>query len=167
MITKPNKTKKTTKADYVMTPPNIAKLVIGRYKPSGIILEPCRGTGNIYNLLPDKKDWCEITEGRDFLEYDSKSDWIITNPPYSIYNIFLKKCFEVANNIVLIVPIAKAFKSLSVERMVNEYGGLKEIWVMGGGGKCGFGFGFPTGCLYYKRNYKGEINYLNTDGKAI
>ncbi len=123
-------------------------------------LEPCRGDGVFYKLLPKPKEWCEIVQGKDFFDYRGKVDWIITNPPYSIYNIFLEKCFEVSDNVVFLCPIAKAFKSLGTERLVGQYGGLKEIWLMGSGATCGFSFGFPTGCLYYKRDYKGKINYI-------
>ncbi len=158
--TRPNRTGRPTAADSVMTSMNVAKEVLERYKPSGRLLEPCRGTGNIYGLMEGSKDWCEITEGRDFMDYEGRVDWIVTNPPYSTYNEFLGKCFEVADNVVLIVPIAKAFKSMSIERLVDEYGGLKEIWLMGSGTKLGFGFGFPTGCLYYKRGYKGTITRI-------
>jgi len=141
-----------------MTPKPIAQMIVAHYNPQGVTLEPCRGTGNIYNLLPEPSNWCEITQGRDFLAYQDKADWIITNPPYSIYDLFLGKCFEVADNVVLLCPIAKAFKSLKIERMVDAYGGLREIWLIGSGTKCGFAFGFPTGCLYYQRGYKGAIN---------
>lgn len=155
--TKANKTSFATASDTVMTPTNIAQLIIREFKPRGFILEPCKGTGNIYSILPEPKDWCEITQGRDFLNYKGKADWIITNPPYSIYDSFLKKCFEVSDNVVLLCPIAKAFKSMAIEKLVDEYGGLKKIWLIGSGTKCGFSFGFPTGCLYYKRGYKGDI----------
>lgn len=59
----PNRSGKATAADLVMTPIHIAEIIIRRYQPEGTCLEPCRGTGNIYNLLPEPKDWCEITEG--------------------------------------------------------------------------------------------------------
>lgn len=155
--TQPNRTGKSTASDLVMTPPHIAKLIVDKYQPKGFVLEPAKGTGNIFNELPEPKDWCEITEGRDFFDYHKKVDWIITNPPYSIYDAFLKHSFEVADNVVFLTPIAKAFKSMRVEKMVDEYGGLKEIFLIGTGSKCGFAFGFPTGCLYYQRNYKGPI----------
>jgi hypothetical protein len=158
--TKPNKTGKATAADTVMTPPEIARLMVSMFKPSGTVLEPCRGTSNIFNELPNPKDWCEITEGRDFFDYSGKVSWILTNPPYSIYDLFLAKCFEVADNIVLLVPLAKAFKSMKIERMVDDYGGLKKIVLVGGGGKCGFAFGFPTGFLHYQRGYKGPIERI-------
>lgn len=152
-----NRTGKATVADSVMTPIHIAELVIKHFQPVGQVLEPCRGTGNIFNLLEEPKDWCEITQGRNFLEYDKKIDWIITNPPYSIYDLFLEKSFELAENVVFLVPLQKAFKSMTTIKMVQNYGGLKEIFVIGGGAKCGFPVGFPVGCLYYKKNYKGDI----------
>ena len=159
--TPPNRSGKATAADEVMTPPAIASLMVKMFRPKGVVLEPCRGTGNIYSLLPESRDWCEIKEGRDFLEYERKVKWILTNPPYSIYDIFLKHCFEVADNVVLLVPLAKAFKSMKIEKMVDDYGGLKKIVLLGGGGKCGFAFGFPTGFLHYERGYTGPIERLN------
>lgn len=153
---KANRSGKATASDSVMTPPHIARLVVEHFKPSGAILEPCKGTGNFLAELPGA-DWCEITEGRDFFNYKGKVDYIITNPPYSIYDSFLEKCFEVADNVILLVPIQKAFKSMKNQRLVDEYGGLKEIFIIGGGGACGFAFGFLTGCLHYQRGYKGPI----------
>jgi hypothetical protein len=47
-----------------------------------------------------------------------------------------------------------------VQKMVNAYGGLKEIIYMGGGSKYGFAFGFPVGCLYYKRGYTGDCRIV-------
>lgn len=155
--TRPNTSGTATAADSVMTPPHVAQRIVDAFKPSGKCLEPCRGSGNIYRCLPDPKDWCEIAEGRCFFDYSGRVDWIVTNPPYSIYDRFLEHCFEVADNVVLLVPIAKASKSMRIERMVDTYGGLKEIWLMGGGGSCGFAFGFPTGCLHYQRGYCGPI----------
>ena len=153
----PNRTGKPTESDSVQTKMGVAKIIIDYYRPIGEILEPCRGIGNIYNQLPETKYYCEIKEGIDFFDWNKKVDWIITNPPYSIYDNFLEHCFEIADNVVLLVPIAKAFKSMKIERMVDNYGGLKEIWLMGSGTKCGFKFGFPTGCLYYKRNYRDNL----------
>ena len=153
----PNRTRTATASDTVQTPIAIACMIIEKFNPQGLVLEPCMGEGNIYNQLSEPKDWCEITRGRDFFDYHERADWIITNPPYSIYDKFLHHCFEVADNVVLLCPIAKAFKSLNVERLVDEYGGLKTIWLIGSGTKCGFAFGFPTGCLHYQRGYKGDI----------
>jgi hypothetical protein len=50
------------------------------------VLEPFRGEGSFYNNLPDfvEKDWCEITEGRDYKDYDLSYDWVISNPPFRL-----------------------------------------------------------------------------------
>lgn len=158
--TKPNRTGKSTAADSVQTPDWLAERIVKHYRPTGKSLEPCRGDGAFYKYLPDPKTWCEISQGRDFFDYNKEVNWIITNPPYSIYNRFLEHCFELADNVVFLCPIAKAFKSLSTERLIRNYGGLKEIWLIGSGTTCGFAFGFPTGCLHYQRNYSGKITYI-------
>ena len=157
--TRANRTQYATASDNVMTPKNIAQLIVGRYNPQGLVLEPARGTSTIYDALPNPKDWCEITGGVNFFNYHNKVDWIITNPPFSIYDKFLEHCFELSPNVVLLAPIAKAFKSLRIQNLVDKYGGLKEIFLIGSGSSCGFAFGFPTGCLYYKQYYHGAITY--------
>ena len=158
--TQPNRTGKGTANDIVMTPLATAETIMDYFKPQGTILEPCRGTGIFYNLMdPSKRDWCEITDNKDFFEYNKKVDWIITNPPFSIFDTFLQKSFETANNVVFFAPLSKVFKSMKVDTMIREYGGIKEITHMGGGGRHGFPFGFAIGCIHYKRNYKGDIKY--------
>ena len=157
MFVKPNKTDKQNQTDKVMTREDVAIKIIEHFNPTGITLEPCKGGGSFYNNIKCEKDWCEIDENKDFFNYDKKVDWIITNPPYSIYDKFLLKSFEVSDNIVFLVPLAKAFKSQKIDKEIEKYGGLKEIVILGGGGKIGFPFGFPCGCLYYKRGYKGDV----------
>lgn len=162
--TRPNKTSKSTAADKVFTKQSTAKWIVNHFNPNGSILEPAAGEDVFYNLFNNKEKYrCEITDGIDFFDWDKKVDWIITNPPYSIYDLFLQKAFSIAENVVFFVPIAKAFKSNKVQKMVIEYGGLKEIIYMGGGNRHGFVFGFPVGCLYYKKNYSGccEITHVN------
>ena len=137
---KPTRSKKQTSNDKVMTNPDLAKWIIQYFKPHGIVLDPAKGTGNFYKYMPKTKDYCEITENRDFLKYNKKVDWIITNPPYSIYDEFLIKAFEIADNIVFLVPLGKAFKSRKIDNYIVKYGGLKEIVFIGSGGKVGFGW---------------------------
>ena len=67
--------------DVVMTPPSLAKRLIEHFNPTGYGLEPCRGTGNIWSQL-ENADWCEITDGRDFYEYNKRVDYIFTNQPH-------------------------------------------------------------------------------------
>lgn len=154
--TKANKSKISTASDIVYTKKETASWIIDYFNPQGSILEPASGKDVFFNLFKNTKKYrCEISDGIDFFDWHLKVDWIITNPPYSIYDSFLEKSFEIADNVVFFVPIAKAFKSNKIESLVIKYGGLKEIIYMGGGSKHGFSFGFPVGCLYYQRNYNG------------
>lgn len=121
---------------------------------SGNVLEPCKGEGAFMKYLPQNTDWCEITEGRNFYDYNKKVDWIVTNPPYSDFNRFLKHSFELADNVVLLVPIAKLFKSMGTLREVFSYGGFVEIWTLPAS-KAGFPFVFTCAVYYIKKGYKG------------
>ena len=38
--TRPDRTGKATASDIVMTPPEIAKIIVSHFSPSGLILEP-------------------------------------------------------------------------------------------------------------------------------
>ena len=55
----------------VMTNPDMAKYLLGliNFKDGDVVIEPCKGDGAFYNNLPSnvKKEWCEINEGKDFL----------------------------------------------------------------------------------------------------
>tara|TARA_R100000008_G_scaffold38003_1_gene21646 strand:+ start:23 stop:559 length:537 start_codon:yes stop_codon:yes gene_type:complete len=145
--------------DLVMTPNHIAQQTIGLYDiPTGAtILDPCRGDGAFYDNYPDHciKTWCEITDGHDFFDYEGKVDWIITNPPYSILDEFLTKSFEVADNIVFLIPLSKMFSSFRRIREILDYGNIVSIDLISAS-KCGFPFGFPACAFYMKRGYEGR-----------
>ena len=98
--------------------------------------------------------------GIDFLKTYRRTDNIITNPPFSIFDAFLLKSFDIADNVVFFCPLTKVFKGKKLDIKICEYGGIKEIIHMGGGNHHGFPFGFSTGCIYYQRNYTGNIKYV-------
>ena len=56
-------------------------------------VDPFRNTGVYYNNFPPKidRDWCELLQGRDALEYDYKDAVVCSNPPYSLITPLLKK----------------------------------------------------------------------------
>lgn len=141
--------------DVVFTPDWLAKQICEMFPIDGKVLEPCKGEGAFMRYLPSDSDWCEITEGRNFYDYDKKVDWIVTNPPYSDFNRFLEHSFDLAENVVLLVPIAKLFKSMGTLRQVFSYGGFVEIWTLPAS-KAGFPFGFPCAVYHIKRGYVGE-----------
>ena len=98
--------KNSPEKDIVMTPEYLAKDIINHFNPTGKILDPSRGNGAFYDNYPtDNKDWCELGENKDFLTYSDKVDWIITNPPWSKMQQFLKHGMEIADNIVYLTTI--------------------------------------------------------------
>jgi hypothetical protein len=52
------------------------------------VLEPFKGEGAFYDAFPDfvEKDWCEITAGRDYKDYEGEFDWVVSNPPFRLEN---------------------------------------------------------------------------------
>jgi hypothetical protein len=140
--------------DIIYTPDHIAKAVVDHFNPHGSILDPCKGAGAFLQFMPGA-DWCEIREGKDFFQYKDHVDWIISNPPYSIFAKWLYHSFEIADNIVYFIPIAKVFNSEKTVVKTLEYGGVKEILFFGVGTKCGFPVGFAAGAVHFQRNYTG------------
>ena len=72
--------------DVFNTPFSLAlKLIeMADIKPTDRVLDPCRGNGAFFDNLPScKKDYCEITENKDFFAYNESVDIIIGNPPFS------------------------------------------------------------------------------------
>lgn len=154
-IVKANKTKIGGVNDKVYTPETIAKQLINLLpiKDTDMVLEPCMGVGSFYNNLPGIKDWCEIDKGRDFFEYSTKVDWIVTNPPYSIFDQFVTHCFDISDNVCLLVPLSKIVSSLGRIKQYKEYGGINKMWILSAS-RCGFPFGFPCCFVWFQKGKK-------------
>lgn len=143
--------------DVVMTPPHLAKRIVEHFKPSGHMLDPCRGSGSFYKFMPGA-DWCEITEGRDFFSWDEPVDWIVTNPPWSLARMFLQHAMIVSDEIVFLITVNHCWTKARV-RDVKEAGfGIKEI--------CLVEFppefpqsGFQLGAIHFSRGWSGDIKF--------
>ena len=147
--------------DNVTTPILISKFIIDKFNLYGKVLDPFKGTGSFYDQFPDtvEKDWCEIDEGRDFFDYQEHVDWIISNPPYSIFDEVLQHSFAVADNIVYLVPLSKVVSSMGRIRNIKKFGGVPYIYVLASS-KCGFKFGFPSCIIYIKKKYRGKTKII-------
>ena len=143
--------------DKVYTPEHIAKYIIKSFNISGKVLDPFRGKGAFYNNFPtNNKDWCELDEGKDFFDYNEPVDWIISNPPYSIFNDVLEHSIKLCDNIVYLIPINKLTSSFTRIKKLQEFGGIPKIILMSPK-EIGFPFGFAVGAVYFKRGYKGPM----------
>lgn len=150
--------KNPVEKDRHMTPPCIAKVITDLLPLSGRVLEPGRGTGAFYNAFPDscEKLWCEIDEGRDFFQFNDEVDWVVTNPPFSIFFDFLKHSVSIAENIVFYCTINHAIALRARNRFMREHGfGVVSVvttntppwpWPQSG---------FQVGMVHWQRAYKG------------
>ena len=150
--------KNTPEKDIVMTPEYLAKEIIEHYNPSGVILDPSRGTGAFYdNFQSDEKDWCELAEEKDFLTYDKKVDWIITNPPWSKMRDFMLHGMKVADNIVYLTTINHYTTKRRIREMRENNFAIKEIYCVPTPTKPWPQLGFQLAAVHTQRGYDGGI----------
>ena len=124
-----NPSKNRPEQDIVYTPRDLALDIIQHYQPTGLILDPSSGDGAFYDQLPgDNNEWCELDKGRDFFEHDSKCDWIITNPPWSMMRKFLIHGMEIADNIVYLTSINHYTTKARLRDMTQAGFGIKEFY---------------------------------------
>lgn len=83
------------------------------------------GNSNITKILKEN-GWDVVTTSKNELNFltdnpDFDFDMIITNPPYSLKNEFLKKCYEYGKPFALLLPIT-ALEGLERGRLFRENG---------------------------------------------
>lgn len=132
--------------------------MITYFNPSGKILDPCRGENKVFwNIL--NCDWCEITQGKDFFACNQKYDWIIGNPPYSIFNPWIKHSYEIADNIVYLLPTFKVHNALSLMRLYRDKGHIKHIRMYDTGKDIPWSRSRPICAVWFKKDYFGDTSY--------
>jgi len=158
--------------DCVQTPVGLALDIMNHFKPKGTVLEPCKGDGNFiqayetYNLINQltengdgiKFGWCEILNGRDFFKFNQKSDWIITNPPYSIFRRFMNHSMEIANDIIFLITINHIWLKARLRDIKEKGFGIKEILLINTPKEFPQS-GFQFGVIHLKKGYKGDIKF--------
>ena len=147
-------------ADIVFTPHRVSKWIVNFLSPHGTCLDPCKGDGAFLKYLPEGSDYCEINDGKDFFDYYQKLDWIIVNPPYSIFEEFLRHSFSLAVNVSFLVPTNKIFQRQIIMDAITEYGGIKSIVIFGSGTLIEFPFGFSVGNFHFQKGYKGDCKIV-------
>ena len=150
-----NPNKNTPDKDIVYTPSNLALDIISHYNPRGRILDPCRGDGAFSNQIPDCL-WCEIEQGRNFLDWTDKVDWIISNPPWSKMREFLEHGMRVSDNIVYLTSINHYTTKRRIRDMREAGFSIKEFYCIPTP-KCFPQSGFQLGAIHTQRGYTGNI----------
>lgn len=145
--------------DIVNTPDWVARDMVQWFKPTGKILEPCRGDDAIYRYLPEGSDWCEINMGRDFFQWSKKADWIITNPPFERFIDWHEHGLFIAPNVVYLLPAHLFFRAGSRIENARKKGWIKHIRFYGNGGDLGFPMGNPVIAMHFIRGYLGDTSW--------
>lgn len=95
--------------DLVVTPDALAARIVDLFKPSGVLLDPARGSGPFFRALERYSNdvrWCEQAAGLDFFAFHEPVDWIITNPPWSKMRQFIRHAMTLAPNIVFVGTVS-------------------------------------------------------------
>lgn len=145
--------------DVVLTPPWAAEDMVRHFRPSGRILDPCKGPGVFFDFLPPGTEWCEITEGRDFFAHTEHVDTVIGNPPYSLTRPWFRHSYTVADRLIYLIPLRNLFSGYGFVREVYEFGGIREIRLYGTGGKLGFPMGNAVGAFDIVKGYDGPCSF--------
>lgn len=153
--------------DRVMTPPSLAQELVDALQPSGSILEPCAGSMAFVKALEGygHVSWCELDEGRDFFSWTTPVDWIVTNPPWSVFRRVLEHSLTLASHVALMAT-------------VNHWWTRRRVSAIHG---AGFGFqrlllferpetfrptGFQLGMMLVSRGYRGPLK-IERLGEAV
>lgn len=117
---------KNQKYDVFYTPVEAIKPLIDLVPKNWVIWECCDDTGDsnitkVFRALGYKVITTGVKE--NFLEYkpDFDFDIIITNPPYSLKNEFLKKCYSYYKPFLLLLPIT-TLEGVERGELFRQYG---------------------------------------------
>src|SRR5580698_9129238 len=121
---------KTKSADDFQTPPSALAPLFPYLKPTWTIWEPATGKGNIAKALRSHGFAViatDILTGQDFRIVTKPCDCIITNPPYSLKQEFLERCYSLGRPFALLMPLT-ALESAKRQRLYRQHG--VEVIVM-------------------------------------
>ena len=143
-------------SDVVYTPDWVAKDMVEFFKPSGRVLDPCKGDGAFTKYLTNA-EWCEIELGRDFFKWTEPVDWIIGNPPYGMFSEWIDYSFGIANHVCYLLPANKPFNGNRIFRNIFTWGGITHMRWYGALAAWSKLFRYPVAAVYFQRNYKGPM----------
>jgi hypothetical protein len=94
-------------------------------------LDPFKGKGAYLDAFPtENKDWCEITDGRDFFDWTDPVDVIVSNPPYSIIDKVLEHSITLKPRIISFLIGQGNLTARRVERMNLAGYGISKVKMM-------------------------------------
>lgn len=166
----PEYIKRRTLNDDVYTTATLAAKIVAhfapQFHPGDRLLEPCAGNFAFYDAFPDgyEKDWCEVKDGRDFLDYSKKVNWVISNFPWSgkALRPIVRHACEVSTNVVHLIRAHNILGTFARQRdFLGEGHRIKEIiatpWAGAFHNKMPEGFMLMV--IHTQKNYGGDCRW--------
>jgi len=99
------------KHDDCQTPPEAVEFLLRHVELDGVVWEPAAGYGNIVSVLEGEGYRVIATdkyyrESTDFLTAEPRGDCLVTNPPYSIKQKWIERCYEIGMPFALLMPVS-------------------------------------------------------------
>ena len=132
--------------------------MVKHFNPTGSVIDPCRGENKVFHSILNC-DFAEITEGIDFFDVTKKYDWIIGNPPYSIFNKWIKHSYKIGTNIVYLLPTFKVFNALSLMRLYANEGHIRHIRLYDTGKNIDWARSRPICAVHFQVGYFGDTGH--------
>jgi hypothetical protein len=112
-------------SDDFQTPPIALNPLLPYLKKEWLIWECAEGRGNLTKALKQKGFnviGTDILQGYDFLNwFPEKFDCIITNPPYSLKQKFIERCYKLNKPFALLLPLT-ALETLKRQSLFKKWG---------------------------------------------
>ena len=154
---------KPTKYDNLYTQEEAIRFLCDNIKlPTGSKVWECAsGTNKISNYLNKigiNVITSDIESGVDFLGSNYECDAIITDPPYSLKNVFLKRAFELGKPFAMLLPLTtlesavrnELFRDKNIQVLIPnkrfDFTGKKNCW-------------FATAWFCWKMNLPEQLNF--------
>lgn len=142
-----------------MTPPWLAEALVHSLNPSGRILEPCAGDGAFVSALRPYGDVssCDTSLGHPGFEWwTDHVDWVVTNPPWSQFRLFLVHSMEVADRVALLSTVNHWWTRRRVAEVKKHGFGYRKLLL------CPWpkefpASGFQLGMMLIERGYTGTL----------
>jgi len=161
---------KQSSPDNYQSPKESINILIPFLDKSWTIWECAEGKGNLVKAFKEKGFNITgsdiITNGVDFLDNltPPKFDCIVTNPPYSVKEKFIERCYKLNKPFALLMPLT-ALESEKRQKFYREYGVQliipnKRYNFETPDGKGG-GAWFLTMWLTWGLNLPKDINFVN------
>lgn len=161
------------------TPRALAKRIVGFFRkridtPTSTWLDPCRGdTQAFYQFMPpDRRDWCEIKEGRDFLARMTAADITMSNVPFhsKVCGEFFHHAMALGGRHIIFLLPARAALGLRTRNELARawgYGHRTVIRLPRYRGNTFTASSIQLVMMHWERGYRGPLDQYDFKGADI